>query len=323
MMKKIAAFLALILLAAVPYGCSAGLEVKIENMNKVFSGQTYERCVYSAEINNGKADAAKQIYTDPALSELVVEFEKTADGLAHITTELTVVYTSTPPYFNPELDCAGMTDRIRSEAIFNGYSDAFNPISVKKELDLDTSRAFDEKDKSFKAEFLYPDPVKKAKGEGKYSNLDGSDEKTFTAKVKSLKNAFDNEQLYYLISALMRGTVKDDATALGYTKQYKFFNLFDRINYGKGAQSYGFTVAAAKLNAYQNVTVTGNIAQVTVSFPKGQPLIMYYSLGEDIKIGGAAITARPRLMLGYTQKTSNSTAVLSETQYVLKSYEKA
>ena len=334
-MKKLTAALTLILsVLMLMTGCSSKLDIKFEAMDAVLpTGQTYERCVYSVEINNGLNDADKKIYTDFDKSEMILVFEKTADGNACVTMDLTVAYTSTPPYFDSEFVCAGMADKIRSEVIFNGYAKNFNPLSVKKEVSLQTSKElaafYAQKgrtftDQSFTAEFTYPvaktKETKAVKGKGKHVNSAG-EEKTFEIKNKALNSAFDNEQIYYIVSSFMRGTPdpKTTVTALGYNKQYKVFNLADRVAYGKNAQSLSFAVNAESLASYSGITDL-NIAQVTVSFSQGQPLVMYYSLDESFKIDGAPVTARSLLMLGYTQKTSNSTSTLSETKYVLKSY---
>ena len=336
-MKKIIALIAALITAFIFFGCSNTVEVKFLDMGYVIADNpdNYERCVYSAEIHNGKAGADKVSYTDGAVSQMILEFEKTEGGLARVIMTSTIKYTETPPYVGAVLThtgenwrnlsaeaqktaYGGLTDTITSEVVFNGYSQDFNPVSVKKSAVLETSKKFDEKDKSFTAEFDYL--AQKKSGAGKYADSAGA-ETEFSVKSKNLKNVFDNEQLYYMVSAFMRGTLNKDTNkpALGYSKQYKVFNLADRCINGKGASSWSFAVKDTPRADYCNIKA--DIAEVTVSFSQGQPLNMYYSLTEKLTIGDAPKTARELLMLGYEQKINRDVSTtLSVSTYILKEY---
>ena len=328
-MKKIVAVCALLILLLPFSGCSAAVDVKFAQMARVLTGE-YERCVYSVEINDGKENGT--VHTD-ASSEMVLVFEKTADGLAKLTMDLTVTYISTPAYVltpvNEEpRDYKDLTDTMHSEIVFNGYTDDFNPVSVNKKADLATSKKYDteahnRKDKSFSAQFDYPEG--KTAGKGSYTNS-GDETKDFSVKSKSLKNAFDNEQIYYMASSFLRGTPDaENNAALNYSKQYKIFNLTDYCINGKGAQSVSFRVGEHPISSYCGITGTGGaeIAEVTVSFSQGQPLNMYYSLKDRItgvKTDDNSTRIRQYLLLGYEQKTVFNSTTLALTRFALKEY---
>ena len=331
-MKKFIALAAALLAAFIFFGCSNSVEVKFVDMNWVLAGD-YERCLYSAEIHNGLTGGEKISYTDPSLSEMVLTFEKIEGGLARLTMDLTVTYVKHPPFAKSEnaakekVDYTDCTDTVHSEIIFNGYSQDFNPISVKKTVSLETSKKFDKTaeglsaDKSFSAEFTYP--VGKQAGTGKYTDAAGS-ETALKIKSKSLKNTFDNEQIYYLVSAFLCGTHDEmNEPALGYGKQYKTFNLADHCSYGTGAANYSFAVKDAPRADYYDITAD-EIAEVTASFTQGQPLNMYYSLTKNVKIGDSQKPVRKFLMLGCEQKTnSDISKTLSVSTYILKDYSPA
>jgi len=287
-------------------------------MDKLLSGaKDYERCEYRAEINNGKEE--KIVYTDGEASKMVLEFEKLDENLAKLTMDLTIKFDKTPPYASAEADYAGQTDTMRSEVIFNAYTEDFNPVSVKKEAVFETSPQ-----KSFKAEFTYPVGKEPGNGSYKYTNPAGA-ETSFEIKRGKLKDMFDNEQIYYMISSFLSKEVSGLKTALGYTKQYNVFNLADYFSYGKTGSSLTFDVGEQQIGNYNGLTAPydDKIAQVSVYFPQGRPLVMYYSLDRYIDIpdggGSARKNIRQYLMLGYEQETF-SNGSLVKTSYTLKNY---
>jgi len=346
-MKKFAALLAVLICAFLLFGCGSAVEVSFVDLDRILVNHDWEECIYSAEISNGKIGGEKVVYTDPSESEMALKIEKGKSGTATITMSLTFKYKSTPPdestppyarhtgeaWLNLSADekkaaYAGLTDTIESTVVIDTSSKDSNPVSVKKEITLETSAAFDETDKSLSTEFIYPVGKEKSKG----SFIRPGDENAAELKEyksKTFKNVFDNEQIYYMISAFMRGTNdKNGETALGYTKQYKIFNLADRCVYGKGPASLTFSVDQEKGGDYgdyedSKISVgTAMSAKVNVSFSQGRPLEMRYSLGTSISIGGNPIElANKHVMLGYKQEIRDGlNSVMAVTSYTLRDY---
>ena len=330
-MKKLSALLAVFICAFSLVGCNTAVEVSFVGMDRVLLNHDWERCVYSAEISNGKTSEEKIVYTDGGSSEMELTLTKQSDGTAEIEMKLTLAFEKTPPYARhtgeawrnlsaeeQENAYNGLTDKITSKVVINGATN--EPIYVEKNIELETSKAYDETDKSLSMNFTYSGETA---GKGGFMRV-GGEEQNFSIRQRTLRNAFDNEQIYYMISAFMRGTIDPTTleTALGYAKQYKIFNLADYCVYGKGPASLTFSVGETKLGGYENIAVPANTAEVTVSFSQGQPLIMRYSLGNLILIGGTETPlANKHVMLGYKQSIRDGlSSVIAETSYVLKGY---
>lgn len=313
--KKILALLTAVLSAFIFFACAAA-DVTFIGMDKVFSG-SYEKAVYSAEINDG-ATEEKTVYT-AASSGMTLVFEKLEGALASLTMDLTITYVSTPGYAAAKgYDYTGLTDTVHSEVVFNAYSESFAPVSVKKNAVLQTSAKYDKPDKSYTAEFTYP--VGKNPGTGTYTNASGK--KELSVKQGTLKNTFDNEQMYYMISSFMRSSVAaDNSTLLGYSKQYQIFNAVEAgVNGSNNARSsVSFAVSETKLSSYNSVNSEGGVALVTAAFPEGRPTYLYYSLKDNLTAGGTVMAVRKHLLLGYEQGLTAGSS-FSVTSYTLKSY---
>ena len=315
-MKKLLALSAAVILLFAFSGCAAAPDNKFRSMDKILSsgGKDYERCEYRAEINNGKEE--KTVYTDGEASEMILTFEKLDEKLAKLTMELTIKFDKTPPYAGETADYTGKTDRMYSEVVFNAYTEDFNPVSVRKEAAFETSP-----DKSFKAEFTYPAGKESGKGKYKFTN---SEETSFVIKLGKLKETFDNEQIYYMISSfLSKETGSDLKTALGYTKQYKVFNLADYFSYGKTGGNLTFAVDEQQAESYNGLAArdSDKIAKVSVHFSQGKPLVMYYSLDYRININDSPVNTPVRryLFLGCEQETGGGDSLV-KTSYTLKKY---
>ena len=322
MKKKFAALFMCAAAVALLTACSQTPDAPFCYLSAI--GNAYsDRIEYSVIYTDHTKSADGEIVNDVAKSSLVLTLKREADPdtRARLTSELTVVYKAAEEGDDVNEDGVPV-DRVTSDVIFEAYGQGSGapllPVSMEKTMTFARAakddRGVTEKEKSCYYKFDY------GAGEGLYRSADGA-EKALKIKPKKLKDVYDSEQLFYLLTAAVF-RVKSSAVNAQPTNNFKVLNVYDCAIYGTEAVTFSFTVgdSVAVLNesfGFSQIVRTdggGGIAPVKAGLPlggltgglKGGAIPAYYYTAHSLYVGDESKSCEPYRLLGYRQEMSDA-----------------
>jgi hypothetical protein len=267
-----------------------------------------------------------------------MQFAKITDTDARLTQDMTVAYKT-------ENGETAVYDTMHSETVFQAFGTVGTPLlpsNVQKEMlygraDGDRLRYKTKKD-SYSYAFDYTD------GKGSYKLYDkaagalAADPTGLTVKTKKLASVYDNEQLFYLLTAAVSRIKKGDTATTA--QSFKLYSVYDDVANNAGIAAFSFATGD-NTGGYTNhlpaefgdvKTDGANIARVYAGYPLGNSyaafqggyIDAYYLTGDKpLTVDGQTVSLPAFRLIGYRQEISNSQGQkLYGLQFVLKSYER-
>ncbi|MDR1094048.1 MAG: hypothetical protein LBL66_07870 [Clostridiales bacterium] len=327
---------ALLLLAA----CSAPADPPFCFMNLVDYSLASETLEYSVTVTEytdpetGAPHETPRVVNDVENSVWTLQFQKTDEETALLTQDMTVPYKADGE--------TAFEDTLHSETVFHAFGSSGTPLlpsTVQKEMLYGRADADGERRYYNTAKDSYAYAFNYAEGKGSYRLYDAAtgalaaDPTAITVKTKNLTDVYDNEQLFYLLTAAVR-RVKIDGAAT--QNSFKLYNVYDDVANRTGVANFSFATGD-NTGGYRSElpaelgdakTTGANIACVYAGYPlsnstafQGGHIEAYYSTTDKLTLNGAVLSFAAYRLIGYQQEITNSQEQkLYGVRFMLKSY---